>query len=37
MGGERVADFRSDRMASPEGKGMARRAWEAYVKRVGAR
>lgn len=23
-------DFRSDRMASPEGKGIARRAWDAY-------
>ena len=24
-------DFRSDRMESPEGKGIARRAWDAYV------
>lgn len=24
-------DFRADRMPSPEGKGLARRAWEAYV------
>jgi hypothetical protein len=24
-------DFRSDRMESPEGKGIARRAWEAYA------
>jgi hypothetical protein len=27
-------DFRSDRMESPEGKGIARRAWEAYSKAV---
>jgi hypothetical protein len=27
-------DFRSDRMASPEGKGVARRAWEAYAAAV---
>jgi hypothetical protein len=25
-----VTDFRSDRMESPEGKGIARRAWDAY-------
>ena len=25
-------DFRSERMESPEGRGNARRAWEAYVK-----
>ena len=24
-------DFRSDRMESPEGKGIARRAWDAYA------
>ena len=35
MGDESVRDFRSDRMPSPEGKGIARRAWEAYVKQVG--
>ncbi len=27
-------DFRSERMPSPEGKGIARRAWEAYAKTV---
>ena len=26
-----MRDFRSDRMPSPEGKGIARRAWDAYV------
>src|SRR5437763_14916116 len=26
-----MVDFRSDRMESPEGRGVARRAWEAYV------
>ena len=26
-----MVDFRSDRMESPEGRGLARRAWEAYV------
>jgi hypothetical protein len=26
-----VTDFRSDRMESPEGKGIARRAWDAYA------
>ena len=31
---EPVADFRSDRMPSPEGKGIARRAWEAYAAQV---
>jgi len=31
-----VADFRSDRSDSPEGKGRARRAWDAYAKRVNA-
>src|SRR4051812_4272016 len=25
-----MVDFRSDRMESPEGRGVARRAWEAY-------
>ena len=35
MGEEPVKDFRSDRMPSPEGTGIARRAWEAYVKQVG--
>jgi len=30
-----VVDFRSDRMESPEGKGTARRAWDAYVGAVG--
>jgi hypothetical protein len=29
-----VTDFRSDRMQSPEGKGKARRAWDAYAKTV---
>ena len=32
--GEPVADFRSDRMPSPEGKGIARRAWDAYAAQV---
>lgn len=27
-------DFRSDRMESPEGRGIARRAWEAYSRNV---
>ncbi len=27
-------DFRSDRMESPEGKGIARRAWDAYASTV---
>jgi hypothetical protein len=27
-------DFRSDRMESPEGKGIARRAWDAYASAV---
>ena len=27
-------DFRSDRMDSPEGKGLARRAWDAYAATV---
>lgn len=27
-------DFRSDRMASPEGRGIARRAWEAYAEKA---
>jgi len=31
-----MPDFRSDRSASPEGKGRARRAWDAYEKAVGA-
>ncbi len=26
-----MVDFRSDRMDSPEGRGIARRAWESYV------
>lgn len=26
-----VVDFRSERMESPEGRGIARRAWEAYA------
>ena len=30
-----VVDFRSDRMDSPEGRGIARRAWEGYVGAVG--
>ena len=30
-----MTDFRSDRMESPEGKGIARRAWEGYVGAVG--
>jgi len=29
-----VADFRSDRMPSPEGKGIARRAWDRYAQAV---
>jgi hypothetical protein len=29
-----VDDFRSDRMPSPEGKGIARRAWDAYASAV---
>ena len=29
-----MEDFRSDRMPSPEGKGIARRAWEAYADAV---
>lgn len=28
------ADFRSDPSETPEGRGLARRAWEAYVKKV---
>ena len=35
MGDEQATDFRSDRMPSPEGKGIARRAWDAYVEQVG--
>ena len=31
---EPVADFRSDPMPSPEGKGIARRAWDAYAAQV---
>src|SRR5947209_13058308 len=34
MGEEPVTDFRSDRMPSPEGKGIARRAWDAYAAQV---
>jgi hypothetical protein len=30
-----VVDFRSDRMESPEGRGIARRAWEGYPGAVG--
>src|SRR5205085_9170538 len=30
-----MVDFRSDRMESPEGRGIARRAWEGYVGAVG--
>jgi len=30
-----VSDFRSDRMESPEGRGIARRAWEGYTGAVG--
>jgi hypothetical protein len=30
-----VVDFRSDRMESPEGQGIARRAWDGYVGVVG--
>ena len=30
-----MPDFRSDRMESPEGRGIARRAWEGYVGGVG--
>jgi hypothetical protein len=30
-----VVDFRSDRMETPEGRGIARRAWEGYVGAVG--
>jgi hypothetical protein len=26
-----VVDFRSDRMETPDGRGIARRAWEGYV------
>ena len=29
-----MVDFRSDRMESPEGRGIARRAWEAYASGV---
>jgi hypothetical protein len=35
MGDEPVTDFRSERMPSPEGKGIARQAWDAYVAGVG--
>jgi hypothetical protein len=35
MGEEPATDFRSARMPSPEGKGIARRAWDAYAKQVG--
>ena len=30
-----MTDFRSDRMESPEGKGIARRAWDVYAGAVG--
>ena len=29
-----MTDFRSDRMESPEGRGIARRAWESYAEAV---
>lgn len=29
-----IEDFRSDRMESPEGRGLARRAWDAYASSV---
>ena len=29
-----MADFRSDRMESPEGRGIARRAWDSYSSTV---
>lgn len=31
-----MPDFRSDRSESPEGRGLARRAWDAYAKKVNA-
>jgi hypothetical protein len=31
---EPTKDFRSERMPSPEGKGLARQAWDSYVKAV---
>ncbi|HXQ00181.1 MAG TPA: hypothetical protein VN845_08970 [Solirubrobacteraceae bacterium] len=31
---EPAKDFRSERMPSPEGKGLARRAWDSYVNAV---
>lgn len=31
---EPTKDFRSERMPSPEGKGLARRAWDSYAKAV---
>jgi hypothetical protein len=30
-----VVDFRSERMESPEGRGIARKAWESYTGAVG--
>jgi len=30
-----MTDFRSDRMESPEGRGIARRAWDSYAGAVG--
>ena len=30
-----VVDFRSDRMETPEGRGVARRAWDSYADAVG--
>ena len=30
-----MTDFRSDRMETPEGRGVARRAWDAYANAVG--
>ena len=33
--GADARDFRSERMESPEGKGIARRGWESYVGAVG--
>ena len=35
MGAGAARDFRSERMESPEGKGIARRGWESYVGAVG--
>jgi hypothetical protein len=35
VGGRDVEDFRSDKMESREGAGIARRAWDAYVRAIG--